>query len=75
MSIAFFDERGVRWTVAAQPAPRPDDPHTTTLLFTSEPGERRTCEGSLPEGGTWEDVDDRVWCTLLRHAQVVSPAG
>ena len=73
MSIAFYDERGVRWTVATRPALRPDDPGNTTLVFTSERGERRVCEGCLPEGGTWEDVDDRVWCALLRHAEVLPP--
>ena len=74
MTIAFSDERGVRWTVAMQPAPRAEQPGRTTLVFTSEPGERRTCEGCLPEGGTWDDVDERVWCARLRHAEVVTPA-
>ena len=74
MSIAFHDEEGVRWRVVPHPAPGPEDPGNTTLVFTSERGERRTCEGCLPEGGTWDDVDERVWCALLRHAEVV-PAG
>ena len=73
--IAFYDERGVRWTVAADPAPPPGDPGNATLVFTSESGERRTCEGCLPEGGSWDDVDERVWCTLLRYAKVLPGDG
>jgi hypothetical protein len=71
MDITFRDEHAVRWTVAPQPAPEGDTPDRTTLVFTSEWGERRVCEGCLPEGGTWDDVDQRVWCALLRHADVL----
>jgi len=71
MDITFRDEDAVRWMVVPQPAPGGDTPVRTTLVFTSERGERRTCEGCLPEGGTWDDVDQRVWCALLRHADVL----
>jgi hypothetical protein len=74
MSISFRDEKAVRWTVVPHPAPQYEEPGHTTLVFTSERGERRTCDGCLPEGGLWEDVDERAWRTLLRHAEVM-PAG
>ena len=70
MDIAFHDEKGVRWTVEPHPSPLPKEPAHTTLLFTSERGERRRCVGCLPEGGTWDDVDERVWWALLRYAEV-----
>jgi len=72
MPIAFHDEQGIRWTVTAQPGARSDEPGNVTLIFTSESGERRTCEGCLPDGGTWEDVDERAWRALLHHADVVA---
>jgi hypothetical protein len=71
MPIAFEDENAVRWTVVPQPTPRPGEPGHTTLVFTSERGERRTCDGCLPERGTWDEVDQRVWCALLRHAELM----
>ena len=68
--IAFEDEDGVRWTVTPRRASRSGtDPAETTLVFTSESGQRRTCEACLPEGASWDDVDERVWWTLLRHAE------
>lgn len=74
MPIAFYDEQGIQWTVLAHPAPQRESPDKATLVFTSEAGERRTCEGCLPEGGTWDEVDERVWCALVRHADIM-PAG
>jgi hypothetical protein len=74
MPIAFHDADGVRWRAVPHAAPGPGHPGNTTLVFTSERGERRTCDGCLPEGGTWEEVDERVWCALLRHAEAM-PAG
>jgi hypothetical protein len=68
MAIAFQDEFGVHWTVAPQAAPRPDEPSNTTLIFTSESGECRRCDACLPEGGTWEEVDERIWSALLRYS-------
>jgi hypothetical protein len=69
MEIAFPDEFGVRWTVAPLAAPRSDEPGNTTLVFTSESGERRTCDACLPEGTTWEEVEERVWVALLRYSE------
>jgi hypothetical protein len=69
--IAFHDAEGVRWRVVPHAALGPEHPRNTTLVFTSERGDRRTCDGCLPEGGTWEEVDERVWCALLRHADAV----
>jgi hypothetical protein len=71
MSVAFHDENGVRWTVVPHSAPQAEAAGRTTLVFTSERGERRTCEGCLPEGGTWDDVDERVWRALLRYSEVM----
>jgi hypothetical protein len=68
MPIAFNDELGVRWTVAAHAAPRPNEPSNTTLVFTSESGERRTCDACLPPGATWDDVEERIWSALLRYS-------
>lgn len=70
MPIAFQDEFGVRWTVAPQAAPRADEPNNNTLVFTSDSGERRTCDACLPEGTSWEDVEERVWAALLRYSEV-----
>jgi hypothetical protein len=72
VSIDFHDADGLGWRVVPQPAPAPEAPGNMTLVFTSERGERRTCDARLPEGGTWEDVDERVWCALLRHAEVMA---
>jgi hypothetical protein len=72
MSIAFHDAAGVRWSVLPHSAPGPEHARNTTLVFMSERGERRTCDGCLPEGGTWDEVDERVWCALLRHAEVMT---
>ena len=69
--IAFHDEKSVRWTVVPQCSPGSDEPGHATLVFTSEAGERRTCDGCLPPSGAWEEVEQRVWCALLRHAQVM----
>jgi len=69
MPIAFHDEFGARWTVAPQAAPRSDEPTNTTLVFTSESGERRTFDACLPDGSTWEDVEERVWAALLRYSE------
>ena len=66
--IAFRDERGTRWTVRALEPLQPDEPRTARIVFTSESSEGRTCEACLPEGSTWEEVDERVWRALLRHA-------
>jgi hypothetical protein len=68
MQIAFADEDGVRWTVTPRSAPPSEEPGKTTLVFTSESGEQRRCTACLPEGGTWDDVEERVWCALLRYA-------
>ena len=68
MPIAFHDEFGACWTVAPQPALRADEPSHTTLVFTGESGERRISDACLPEGSTWEDVEERVWAALLRYS-------
>jgi hypothetical protein len=70
MQIAFDDEDGVRWNVTPRRAPPSEEPANTTLVFTSETGERRTYTTCLPEGATWDDVEERVWCALLRYADV-----
>jgi hypothetical protein len=75
MSTAFHDEQRLRWTVVAQTAPRSEESGNTVLVFTSEQGERRMCHGCLPEGGTWDEVDERVWRALLRHAEVMTGGG
>ncbi len=69
--IAFSDDDGRRWTVDACPAPRPDSPDNEVLIFTSEDGERRTCNGCRPVGATWEAVEERVWRALLHYADEV----
>jgi hypothetical protein len=66
--IAFVDDDGVRWTVVSRPAPRPDSPDNEVLIFTSDEGKRRTCDGCRPEGATWVDIEDRVWRALLHYA-------
>ena len=71
MRIAFRDERSVRWTVVPQRSSLAGEPSHTTLIFTSDGGERRSCDGCLPEGGTWEEVDVRAWRALLHHAEVM----
>jgi hypothetical protein len=71
--IAFHDEKAVRWTVVPESSPQPGQPGHATLVFTNDAGERRTCDCSLPPGGAWEEVEARVWCALLRHAEVVPP--
>lgn len=75
MPIAFRDEKAVRWTVVPELAPRAGGTGHTTLVFTNEAGEQRACDGCLPPGGAWEEVEQRVWCALLRHADVVPPIG
>jgi hypothetical protein len=65
----------MRWTVSPHGAPSSEEPGETTLIFTSESGEQRTCTASLPEGGTWDDVEERVWCALLRYADVAPEPG
>jgi hypothetical protein len=74
MQIAFADEDGIRWTVTPRSATPSEESGNTTLVFTSESGERRTCTACLPHGGTWDDVEERVWCALLRYADVTPAA-
>jgi hypothetical protein len=69
MPVDFQDESGARWTVDANAAPRSEEPGKTTLVFTSQSGECRICDAALPEGATWDDVDERIWRTLLRYAE------
>ncbi len=69
MPIDFQDESGARWTVETLAASPAGEPGRTTLVFTSPSGERRICDACLPEGATWEEVDDRIWRTLLRYAE------
>jgi hypothetical protein len=45
-----------------------EGPSHTTLVFTSDSGERRTSEAWLPEGAAWEDIEDRIWCAFLRYS-------
>ena len=71
MPIAFRDEKAVRWTVVAHRPAKDPDPSHTTLVFTSEGGELRICDGCLPDGATWDEVEDRAWCVLLHHAHVM----
>jgi hypothetical protein len=73
MPITFRDEKAVCWTVASHSSPRSDEPGHTTLVFTSEGGEQRTCDGWLPPNGVWEDVEERAWRALLRHAEAMPP--
>jgi len=70
--IAFEDEDGVRWAVVSRPAPRPDSPDNEVLVFTSQDGKRRTCNGCRPKGGAWDDVEERVWRALLHYADEVT---
>jgi hypothetical protein len=69
--ITFWDDVGVRWTVVARRVPRTGQPDDEVLIFTSESGERRSCDGCLPEGAAWENVQERAWRTLLRHSESV----
>ena len=71
--VQFSDDDGTRWTVVARPAPRPDSPDNEVLVFTSEDGARRTCNGCRPQGATWDDVEVRVWQALLRYADADVP--
>jgi hypothetical protein len=70
MPMDFRDERGLRWTVWSGGAVERDGPSHSTLIFTSESGERRTSEAWLPQGASWDGVEERTWCALLRYSDV-----
>jgi hypothetical protein len=71
--IQFADDDGIRWSVDARPAPRPDAPENELLIFVSDDGQRRACNGARPPGATWQDVEERVWRALLRYADTSVP--
>jgi hypothetical protein len=68
--IAFCDELGVGWTVVVHGGDALRG--WATLDFTSDTGERRTCECCAPESGTWAEMDEAAWRVLLRHAEIPS---
>lgn len=68
MTMDFRDEQGLRWTVQPRSAIERDGPSHTRLIFTSESGEHRMSEAWLPAGASWDAVEERTWCALLRYS-------
>ena len=70
--ITFFDDDGMRWTVAPVPAGRVLGAGPVGLKFTSEDGEHRVVEGQAPDGVAWRSVDEKAWRALLRNATLLT---
>ena len=72
MQINFHDEQGLGWTVTTPEVSGPGGPSCTTLLFTSQSGERRTSEAWHSADVTWNGVEERTWCAFLRYSDVAA---
>ena len=71
--ITFFDADGTRWTVVPiLPSRDVLGPTPLRLEFSSEAGEHRVGSAELPEGTTWNAVNDLAWRALLRQAAIVT---
>lgn len=69
--ITFYDD-GIRWTVVPLPAGRVLGAGPVGFKFVSDGGECRVTNGHVPDGVSWQAVDEVAWRELLRHALLVT---
>lgn len=73
MSHTFIDADGIRWGVEARLMGEGTDAVPVGFAFTSQRGEHRALDGSMPDCLAWEQFCDAEWCQLLIASRLLLP--